>query len=185
MPGKAPTKDRHFGYLLKTKIGTVAAIWNEDEKLVAFRLPEASVAALRANLSRQFANLEWTKEAPKSLAKVFAKIQAHFAGQALNLSFEILATDTMSPFFKKVYRAAHQIPSGQVMTYKELAQKAGSPLASRAVGQAMARNPLPLLIPCHRVIGHNKKLVGFSAHGGISTKEKLLSLEAKLHANRT
>ncbi len=183
MSGKV--QDRHFGYLLNTKIGTVAAIWNGDEKLVAFRLPEASKAALQRSLTDQFVNLQWVKEAPKALANLFGKVQKHFEGKALELPFEALATDHMSSFFKKVYRAAHQIPSGQVMTYKELAQKAGSPLASRAVGQAMARNPLPLLIPCHRVVGHNKKLVGFSAHGGISTKEKLLSLEAKLHAKRT
>jgi methylated-DNA-[protein]-cysteine S-methyltransferase len=185
MPGRVSDPAGHFGQLLHTKIGTVAILWNTQEKIVAFRLPEESVATLQKKLASQYQNLQWVKKAPASLANIIQRIPGHFAGQALTLPFDALATETMSPFFRKVYRAAHQIPAGEVRTYKELAKKAGSPLASRAVGQAMARNPMPLLIPCHRVIGHNKKLVGFSAHGGLTTKEKLLSLEAKLHAERT
>src|SRR5471030_1390258 len=67
--------------------------------------------------------------------------------------------------------------SGEVTTYGDLAGLAGSPLASRAVGQAMAKNPLSLIVPCHRVLGSSGKLGGFSAHGGVETKLRLLEFE--------
>jgi methylated-DNA-[protein]-cysteine S-methyltransferase len=105
-------------------------------------------------------------------------------GRPQKFSLQACALETVSPFFRKVYACANRIPSGSVRTYGELARQAGSPLASRAVGQAMARNPFPLLVPCHRVIGGNRKLVGFSAPGGLHTKARLLELESIPHASR-
>ncbi|MEO5361659.1 MAG: methylated-DNA--[protein]-cysteine S-methyltransferase [Nitrospirota bacterium] len=81
----------------------------------------------------------------------------------------------ISTFYTAVYRALREIPYGTVCSYKELAAMAGSPSAARAVGQAMSHNPIPIILPCHRVIASDGSLGGYT--GGISIKEKLLALE--------
>lgn len=83
-------------------------------------------------------------------------------------------------FRKKIYKEVSKIPPGSVLSYKEVAKRCGSPRAMRAVGAAMGQNPIPLVIPCHRVIATNGKLCGFSAPTGILLKEKLLRLEGFL-----
>jgi O-6-methylguanine DNA methyltransferase len=82
-----------------------------------------------------------------------------------------------SPFNKKVYRFLLQVPAGEMMTYGEVAAAVGSPGAARAVGSAMKNNPIPPLVPCHRVVGSNGKLVGYSAAGGLKLKQSLLKIE--------
>ncbi len=84
----------------------------------------------------------------------------------------------MTPFAKKVYKAVLGIPLGQVRTYKWVARKVGCPNACRAVGQVLKNNPYPLIIPCHRVIGSNGLIGGYS--GGKKTKKKLLDLERQI-----
>jgi methylated-DNA-[protein]-cysteine S-methyltransferase len=81
------------------------------------------------------------------------------------------------PFRKKVLSECAQIPFGQIITYGELAGKAGSPKAARAAGGAMANNPIALVIPCHRVVGSDHRLHGFSSPGGLGTKAILLRHE--------
>jgi len=90
---------------------------------------------------------------------------------------------TRTPFQAAVIRACRQIRPGETITYGDLAIRAGSPRASRAVGSCMARNPLPLLIPCHRVIAADGGLGGFSAATGIDMKVRLLRLEAESHGS--
>lgn len=82
-----------------------------------------------------------------------------------------------TPFQRRVYEQCRRIKAGSTRTYKELATMAGSENASRAVGAAMARNRVPLVIPCHRVVSANGQLRGFSAPGGLKTKQFLLDLE--------
>jgi O-6-methylguanine DNA methyltransferase len=86
----------------------------------------------------------------------------------------------MSEFTRKVYRVVLGIPLGEVRTYKWVAAKAGNPLASRAVGQIMRRNPYPLIIPCHRVVACDNKPGGYS--GGVSTKMKILEVERQIRS---
>jgi methylated-DNA-[protein]-cysteine S-methyltransferase len=83
----------------------------------------------------------------------------------------------VTPFQKKVLTALRRVPYGETISYGELTNKMGNPKASRAVGQANARNPIPIVIPCHRVIGSNGKLTGFG--GGIKVKQTLLDLEKR------
>ena len=78
---------------------------------------------------------------------------------------------------KKVWRELLNIPYGETRTYKEIAEKIGNPKGARAVGMANNKNPIPIIIPCHRVIGKNKKLVGYAL--GLDMKEFLLNLERK------
>lgn len=80
-------------------------------------------------------------------------------------------------FEKKVWRAARKIPSGEVITYGELARQIGQQGAARAVGRALGRNPVPIAVPCHRIVGANGRLTGFSAPGGVELKARLISHE--------
>ena len=83
------------------------------------------------------------------------------------------------PFASRVYRALRRVPPGATVTYGDLARRAGSPAAARAVGQAMARNPLAPFVPCHRVVGSGGDLTGYTAEGGIAMKRRLLEVEAR------
>ena len=85
-----------------------------------------------------------------------------------------------SPFFSAAWEACSSIPPGETRSYQWLAEAAGNPRASRAAGQAMARNPLPLVIPCHRVVGSNGGLHGYGG-GGVGVKARLLELERRQH----
>lgn len=108
------------------------------------------------------------------------KIGLYFEGSCVNFSPDIpIALDGFGGFSRKVLTACRSIRFGQRITYAGLAKKAGRPDASRAVGNALARNPLPLIIPCHRVLRTDGKMGGFSAPGGISLKKRMLTLEHK------
>ena len=85
----------------------------------------------------------------------------------------------MKPFQTKVLKRTLAIPFGQVLTYGQLATELDNPAASRAVGGALAHNPIPIIIPCHRVVAANGRLTGFSAAEGIRTKQWLLELEGR------
>jgi O-6-methylguanine DNA methyltransferase len=84
------------------------------------------------------------------------------------------------PFYQKVWTACAQIPKGQIRTYGWIARKIGSPQAARAVGQALAKNPFAPTVPCHRVVGANGKMTGYSASGGVAAKRRLLQKEGAI-----
>lgn len=115
---------------------------------------------------------DWT-ENPKPLQEVLLQLDAYFSGRLKTFSLNLCLD--VRPFQKKVLTTLRRVPYGQTISYGKLAEKIGSPKASRAVGQANAKNPIPIVIPCHRVIGSNGKLTGFG--GGISIKQALLDLE--------
>jgi methylated-DNA-[protein]-cysteine S-methyltransferase len=111
-------------------------------------------------------------------APAVAQIQSYFEGRQKTFTIPI-AWQSMKPFQRQVLRAVVEIPYGQVATYGEIATRLGKPRAARAVGRANATNPLPLVIPCHRVIGSDGSLRGYGAPGGIKTKAWLLNFESK------
>jgi len=104
-------------------------------------------------------------------------ITAYFEGARVNFSNIPVVLDGLSQFSRSVLTACRDISFGQTLSYARLAQKSGRPTAARAVGNALAKNPLPLIIPCHRVIYSDGKIGGFSAPGGTSIKKRLLKLE--------
>lgn len=104
-------------------------------------------------------------------------IEQYISGNPARLHQLRFVETARSPFARRVLAACRNIPYGQTRSYGELATAAGSPGAARAVGAVMAQNRLPLLIPCHRVIGSQGKLGGYSAPGGLETKVRLLNLE--------
>jgi len=106
------------------------------------------------------------------------QIIAYFKGRTVNFRKDLpLALDYLSPFTKQVLTACGTIPLGQTTTYSALAKIIGKPRASRAVGSALAKNPIPLIIPCHRVIRSDGSLSGFSAPQGPPLKAKLIAIE--------
>ena len=105
--------------------------------------------------------------------KVIKQLEEYFNGK--RKTFELPVKLIGSEFQKKVWKELQKIPYGQTRTYKDIAIKIGNPNASRAIGNANNKNPIAIIIPCHRVIGSNSKLVGYA--GGIDKKFKLLELE--------
>ncbi len=123
-------------------------------------------------------SIEFDKTFFKTLQE---QIAAYFEGACVNFSRDIpLALDGFSSFGISVLTTCRAIEFGQTITYGRLAKKSGRPNASRAVGSVLAKNPLSLLIPCHRVIRSDGKLGGFSAPGGVTLKKRMLELERKI-----
>lgn len=113
-------------------------------------------------------------------ADLLGRLRAYADGQIVDFRDIVVDPSPCTPFQARIYALCRQIPYGDTRTYGELARLAGSPQAARAVGQCLARNPIPLLIPCHRVVGAGGKLVGFTAPGGLAMKDRLLRLEANV-----
>jgi methylated-DNA-[protein]-cysteine S-methyltransferase len=103
-------------------------------------------------------------------------LQRYFAGEEVNFSDVAVDLSGLSDFQQKLYQLLRGVGWGQTTTYGELARALGCPDA-RDVGQAMGKNPVPIIVPCHRVLAAGSKIGGFSAPGGAVTKEKLLALE--------
>jgi methylated-DNA-[protein]-cysteine S-methyltransferase len=117
---------------------------------------------------------EW-KQDPAPLEKTISQLRSYFAGE--REEFDLPLAPEGTPFQQDVWRRLCEIPFGETISYGELARRIGNPQASRAVGLANGSNPIPIVIPCHRVIGSNGKLTGYG--GGLPIKEKLLALEKK------
>ncbi|MGZ3650321.1 MAG: methylated-DNA--[protein]-cysteine S-methyltransferase [Bdellovibrionota bacterium] len=162
-----------------TAIGQMAVAWR-GEKIVAVFLPEESEKKLLAQVRKRLRapKLTFSAELPVFAGHMAAQIRSHLRGEPQKYDFAHVQLPARGPFTTKVYECSMGIPSGTVLTYRELAAKAGSPKAFRAVGQAMATNPLPIVIPCHRVVGTSKSAGGFSAHGGLATKARILDIES-------
>jgi len=115
------------------------------------------------------------KEDRTPLKETTRQLQAYFAGELENFDLQLAPEGT--PFQLSVWHRLCDIPYGETISYGELATRIGNPKASRAVGLANGSNPIPIVIPCHRVIGSNGKLTGYG--GGLPIKEKLLALERR------
>ncbi len=115
------------------------------------------------------------KENPGFFKEAVRQLELYFEGKLRRFSLPLILKGT--GFQLKVWNALAKIPYGQTMSYKDVAEKIGSPKAARAVGGAVGKNPIPIIIPCHRVIASDGKLGGFG--GGLDVKKKLLDLERK------
>lgn len=116
---------------------------------------------------------------PAALADVVSRLQTYFEDPSRPLDMPV-DLSARSDFHREALRLVQGIPAGTVWTYKQVAEALGRPHASRAVGQAMAHNPVPIIIPCHRVVGSNGSLTGYGGGGGIPTKRLLLQMEGAL-----
>jgi methylated-DNA-[protein]-cysteine S-methyltransferase len=164
------------GYaLFDTAIGTCGIAWTE-RGVCAVRLPAANADALRASLVRRCPGAE-EMSPPPDLRRAIGAMVALLRGEARDLRFVVLDTAKLSDRQRRLYDALRTIAPGETITYGELAVRLGEG-GARDVGQAMGRNPFPIIVPCHRVVAANGKTGGFSAPGGVDTKLRMLAIES-------
>jgi methylated-DNA-[protein]-cysteine S-methyltransferase len=151
-----------------------------DQGLVATTLPQPAEAEALNQLpesSGPIRNQPQGLDAPALLVK----LRRYFEGEPVTFD-EPLDPIIGTQFQRRVWALTRNIPRGQTRTYGQLARMAGSPGAARAVGQAMARNPWPIIVPCHRVLGSDGSLTGFG--GGVDMKHRMLQMEGALVADQ-
>jgi methylated-DNA-[protein]-cysteine S-methyltransferase len=161
--------------LFDTGMGTLGVGWSA-RGLTRLQLPESSRAATERRL-RYSSPDSAPDEPPAQVRQAITALETYLAGDSVDFARVPLDLARVSDFHRRIYDATRRIGWGETATYGELARQVGSPGAARAVGQAMGRNPIPIIIPCHRVLAGGRKIGGFSAHGGAATKTHLLALE--------
>jgi methylated-DNA-[protein]-cysteine S-methyltransferase len=151
--------------LVDSPLGEILLV-GDGRNLTALNFQEGTQpAAIEAGWQRD--------EAP--FAEVIDQLRAYFSGELERFDLPLQPAGT--PFQQQVWRQLQAIPYGQTISYGELAQRLGKPGAARAVGLANGANPIPLIVPCHRVIGSNGQLTGYG--GGLPIKRALLALEQR------
>jgi methylated-DNA-[protein]-cysteine S-methyltransferase len=120
-----------------------------------------------------------TERNSRGLATITEQLRAYFDGRRIGFNIP-LDLKRLTPFQLTVLQTARRIPPGTTWTYGQVAHAIGKPKASRAVGQALGRNPVPIVIPCHRVVASDGSLGGYSGGGGLESKRRLLTLEGAL-----
>jgi len=140
---------------------------------------EAGLREIRFEKEGQTPEPDW-RNAPEELAQERKQLEQYFAGE--RQEFELRLAPEGTPFQQRVWQELARIPYGETISYGELAKRVGNPAASRAVGAANGQNPIPIVLPCHRVIGSNGKLVGFG--GGLDIKQALLETECRVASDQ-
>ena len=156
--------------ILPTCMGWVAALASE-RGIRRLALPHSSPGQAILALER---DVKGSELAPARFEGLRQELEAYFSGEATDFR-QKLDVEGAPPFFLRAWAACRSIPRGETRSYAWLAAQAGSPGALRAAGQAMAHNPVPIIIPCHRVIGSDGSLRGYG--GGLEMKQRLLDLE--------
>lgn len=168
-----------LGYtLFPTPLGFCGIAWN-SRALTCVQLPETDEAATLGRLARRFPQCQRIEPLPfvrDAIAAITALLEGH-PGEPRDLTHLPLDMSGVPPFHQRVYELTRRIPPGETLSYGEVAQRLGEPGAARAVGQALGANPFAPVVPCHRVLGAQTGTGGFSAHGGLQTKLKMLEIE--------
>jgi methylated-DNA-[protein]-cysteine S-methyltransferase len=164
-----------FFTLFDTAIGRCAIAWG-GRGIACVQLPEANEPATRARVLQRFPRAR-EAAAPSEAKRARDRIIAYLRGEPGDFVSVPLDMDLLPPFHRHVYEAARGIPWGATMTYGALAARTGVAGSARAVGQALARNPFAIIVPCHRVVAAGGRIGGFSANGGVLTKLRLLAIE--------
>lgn len=169
--------------VLDTALGPVGLACTA-QAAVAVQLPERDEATTRRRLLDRLSSLDGTgrptitsvemSQAALAAAEVIRQLLAGGDADVTTVPVDVTGC---SDFDQRVYLAVRAIPRGRTLTYGEVAEVVGEPGGAQAVGRAMAANPIPILVPCHRVLGAGKALIGFSAHGGVETKRRMLLIE--------
>lgn len=161
--------------LFDTPIGACGIAWSA-RGVAGLQLPEATADATRARLKRRWP--EAIESAPPpGVGRAIERVLGLLRGEASDLASIPLDLEAAPEFHRRVYEVARTIPPGRTMTYGEIARSLGVPHEAREVGQALGRNPVAIIVPCHRVLGADGKMGGFSANGGVSTKRRMLEIE--------
>jgi methylated-DNA-[protein]-cysteine S-methyltransferase len=155
--------------LFGTAIGTCGVRWSE------VGIIEVDLPRRRPPLRGQL--LEDTGDVPESVRRAVIDMVALLDGERRDLRWIELDQGHLDPFRRRVYAATREIEAGATASYGEIARSLGEPREARAVGAALAQNPFPIIVPCHRVLAANGALHGFSAPGGLATKRRMLEIE--------
>lgn len=161
--------------LFDTAIGWAGLAWG-DLGLVGVHLPEPDPETARRAFLRRFSDAA-EAPVPSHLNKTVEDIRALLRGEKPDLRDAPIDASRTPEFHARVYDIARAIPPGETLTYGEVAVRLGDKLLAREVGQALGKNPWPIVVPCHRVTAAGGKPGGFSARGGVNTKLKLLAIE--------
>jgi methylated-DNA-[protein]-cysteine S-methyltransferase len=175
--GDSAMSDAQQYYLIfETAGGFCGIAWN-DIGVTRFQLPTKDAGSTERLLLRRLSDARPGTPTPE-VADAIAAVKRYFAGEEIDFSGVKLDLGEQDAFFNQIYAAAREIAWGNTTTYGALAKQLGAgPEAARDVGQAMARNPVALIIPCHRVLAAGGKIGGFSAPGGSTAKARMLELE--------
>jgi methylated-DNA-[protein]-cysteine S-methyltransferase len=161
-----------------TAIGCCALGWTEAG-IVDVNLPEASADATRRRIAGRLAGSR-EQQPPAGVRETVQRIVALFDGARDDLADVELDLSGVPDFHRDVYRVTRGIKPGQTLSYGAIATELGVPGAARAVGRALGHNPCPIIVPCHRVLAADGSMHGFSAHGGIAAKRRMLQVEGAL-----
>lgn len=177
MPHFRVMREPQHGYsVFETAAGFCSIAWN-GVGIASFRLPTTSADAAGRLLLRRLPKAT-PAAPPPQVAEAVEAAQRYFTGQQMDFSRYALDLGAQEPFFGRVYDRVRRLRWGETTTYGAVAKELGAePQAARDVGEAMAKNPIPLIIPCHRVLAAGGKVGGFSAPGGSGAKARMLALE--------
>ena len=161
--------------LFATTLGTAAIAWSERGIVRTF-LPEPSAQAARARLARRLPDAR-EAEPPEQVRRVIDDIVHLLDGDRVSLEWVSIDDATVPELDRRIYAATRTIPPGSTRTYGDVARLIGDVTLARRVGEALGRNPFPIVVPCHRVLAAGGRTGGFSARGGTETKMQLLRIE--------
>lgn len=161
--------------IFDTPIGPCGIAWDAG-KIIGVEIGDADESETRYRLQSRFDNAE-TSFAPDYVSKAINKVQLLLDGGDPDFSQTPLALDQVPDLNRKVYQILLELKAGETITYGAIARRLGDVSLSQAVGYALGKNPFPIIVPCHRVLGSNGKVGGFSAAGGTATKLRLLNIE--------
>ena len=166
----------HQYHIFETAGGFCGIAWSSSG-ITRFQLPTKSAEATERLLQRRQPGIEPGIPTPE-VAEAIAAVKRYFDGEEIDFSGFAVDLGQQDAFFEQIYAAARRIGWGRTTTYGALAKELGAgPEAARDVGRAMAKNPVALIIPCHRVLAAGGKIGGFSAPGGSTAKQRMLELE--------
>ena len=168
--------------LFETPLGACGIAWKErgtsriPPAVTFFQLPETTRSLTDTRIAESSGGRK-ARVLPPGIAAIIKKVQKHLHGDVQDFLDIVVDLGGAGPFARQVYEVVRKIPAGRTVTYGGLAKGMNRPTAARAVGQALGMNPIPLIIPCHRVLAANGKAGGFSAPGGVETKARMLAIE--------
>jgi methylated-DNA-[protein]-cysteine S-methyltransferase len=166
--------DQHFA-IFDTAIGRCGIAWG-PRGINAVQLPMGNEEKTRGRIRQRYGDIAEVSP-PHEVQRAIEGIVELLEGKPNDLSDVVLDLDDVPEFHRGVYDIARTIPPGKTMTYGDIAKQLGGVELSRDVGQALGRNPCPVVVPCHRVLAAGGKPGGFSANGGVTTKLKMLAIE--------
>lgn len=165
---------RNFS-IFDTALGACGIVWTA-RGIAGVQIHDGSERATRASVLRRFPGAQEAPP-PAGVQRAIEGIVALLHGERRDLSEVAIDDEDLPAFNRKVYDVTRAIPPGATLTYGEVAERLGDKLLARDVGQALGQNPIPLIVPCHRVLAASGKTGGFSAPGGVASKLRLLSIE--------